>query len=66
MHDKSPQCRQADPGGFGFPDSKSEEGPGNIVDGNCAEVVGQIGLVLLVILGTIVAINMLPVGLNGQ
>lgn len=67
MHNESPQCRKADPDGFAFQDSKSETGPGNAVDGNSAdEVVGEIGRLLLVILGTIVAINMLLVGLNGQ
>lgn len=49
----------------GFPVSKSRSGVGSPATGNSADdVLGEIGLVLVVVLGIMVAINMVLIALH--
>ena len=63
MRGKSSNYRDGEPDSFDFTVSKHEFEPGTEAN-SAEEVIGEIGLVLVVILGIVVAINMVLVALH--
>jgi hypothetical protein len=64
MRGESSRFQSVEPDEFGFPFSGHDVQPADQNANSFEEVIGEIGLVLVVILGIVVAVNMVLVALH--